>query len=225
MQEQSKNTWRLRTAAAPGLLPHVASLMMFLTLSEVRFAMADQACFDLSHKVQTGLALPQPLGHDGGTLSASGKKTDDLFWAAVQGDTSRTIPDLLHDLMTHETTKGGRISEMKISLVPDSNFLVRQVVRFRVNPFPFVTVEWTEDWAVSLLAGDAKKPEKVLITYEKVSGTSHIRHLCGQFELAREADGKTRIQIYEEAAATGRSQQDTLSGIATSLRKLQNIKP
>jgi hypothetical protein len=219
---------------ASGLFLLLATLT---PLGTARFALADPACFDFGHKISAGLPLPSPyapaspekpkkedkgVALDAGGLAASGKKSEGLYWAAVEGDSSRGISELIQELVTHVTTKPGRASEMKIKLVPDPNFQIRQEVKFQINPFPFVKVEWTEDWAFSLLAGDARKPEKMLVAYEKVDGTSHIRHLCGQFELSREASGKTRIRIYEEAAATGRSQQDTLSGIATSLRKLQN---
>ncbi|MDR3606304.1 MAG: hypothetical protein P4M08_02865 [Oligoflexia bacterium] len=146
------------------------------------------------------------------------------YWAAVQGDTDRVISDIIKELLGHQTTSPAR-AELKIHEIPDPHFWARQEVEYRLHPFPLISVKWTEYWSFNLLKGDVTHPEKVLITYEKASGTHYIRHLCGQYELTSEPKGlngkKTRILIYEEASAKSRTEQETLSGIAASLRQLQ----
>jgi hypothetical protein len=144
-----------------------------------------------------------------------------LYWAVTQGESDRKIADILKEILGHETTRSSRVSEMKIKTVANPRFLVVQDVHFEVHPFPLVHINWNENWAVSLLKGDAENPEKIWVTYEKTSGTSYIQHLCGQFELTSEPNGKTLIVIYEQAAAKGRTEQDTLSGISSTLRALQ----
>ncbi len=156
-----------------------------------------------------------------GTKTAKGKSTEERVWAAVQGESGRPVSALLKELLSHETTRAGKVTKMEITPHEDRNFLARQSVRFEVDPMPFVSVDWTETWAFSLLSGRASEPREILGSYEKVDGTSHIEHLCGNFLITRARPSKSRIYIYEEAQATGRSEDDTLNGILTTLKKLQ----
>jgi hypothetical protein len=156
-----------------------------------------------------------------GNLGKPGGSGYTLYWAVTQGESDRKIDDILKEILGHQTTRSARVSEMQIHVVANPHFLMVQDVHFEVHPFPLIHINWNENWAVSLLKGDAENPQKILVTYEKTSGTSYIQQLCGQFELTSEPNGKTLVDIYEEAAAKGRTEQDTLSGISSTLRALQ----
>ena len=65
---------------------------------------------------------------------------------------------------------------------------------------------------------------RIVISYEKTEGTSHIQHLCGSYVLQRTADDKSDVFIYEEAKADRRSQKDTLDGLKGNLTALDRLK-
>jgi hypothetical protein len=111
---------------------------------------------------------------------------------------------------------------MHVDIEQDPNFLLKQVVHNEVDPFPFVTVKWSEEWAFSLLEGTASEPKKILISYEKIDGTTHIKHLCGNILITADSDSsKSHVFLYEEAEATGRSQEDTVKGLKGTLEAIR----
>lgn len=111
---------------------------------------------------------------------------------------------------------------MHVDTEQDPNFLLKQIVHNEVDPFPFVTVKWTDEWAFSLLAGTFGDPKKILISYEKIEGTTHIKHLCGNILITADSgSSKSHVFLYEEAEATGRSQEDTVKGLKGTLDSIR----
>jgi hypothetical protein len=152
----------------------------------------------------------------------SGKLPSGPVWAAARGEVTRPIENLMLELAWHESTKAGRVSDMQITPLHVPGFLMRQKVRFTIKPFLFVTVGWTEDWAFSLTQGTKEAPREITALYEKTEGTSHIRHLCGAIVLNKVRADATDVFIYEEADATGRTQEDTLKGVTATIGKLRS---
>ena len=98
--------------------------------------------------------------------------------------------------------------------------LVEVVVRLR---FLLLTrdVPWTEEWAYSLAEGTEAAPRRIVVSYQKVAGTTHIKRECGSYELEARDDGTTDLSMYEEVKADRRSAQDTSEmhrGIVKNLR-------
>jgi hypothetical protein len=174
-------------------------------------------CYDFAREIKEGPVNQKSVRFPADSQKASGELPSGVVWAAVKDRSPRTIPAILEELGSHETNKSRRISEMQVSELGDPNFLRHQKVKFVVTPFPLINISWTEDWAFTLLAGTAERPERVLVAYEKTDGTSHIRHLCGAYELRALPSGETSIYLYEEAKATSRSREDTLDGVAATL--------
>ena len=98
---------------------------------------------------------------------------------------------------------------------------MRQKVDYTINPFLFIHLKWTEDWAFSLTRGTLAQPEQITTFYQKSEGTSHIQHLCGAIVLQKKNDAHTDVFIYEEAKATGRSEGDTLRGVEATIVTLR----
>ena len=73
----------------------------------------------------------------------------------------------------------------------------------------------------NVLAGTPAKPERLVVSYEKIEGTSHIEHLCGSMVLRKLGAGSTDVYLYEEAKATQRSPEDTLNGMRGTLEALR----
>lgn len=200
------NYHSLRLAAALCLLLSRAALA----------AVPESGCFDLASSEDV-----KPLQLTTARQSgSSGDLADGGSWASERAVVRRPLGEIVAELKSHERTKSGRVAEMRISDIADPRYFLRQSVHFEVHPFPFVNIEWNEDWAFELTAGTAANPERVIVAYQKADGTSHISHLCGSYVLARKGDASTEISLYEEARATRRSRQDTENGIKATLENL-----
>ena len=181
---------------------------------------AASGCFDFSKSI-TGVLRP---ARNTTKPEQSGKvsSVDDEYWATVQGSVSVPIKVIYAYLSDRNSTKSSRVDEMHVDIEQDPNFLLKQVVHNEVDPFPFVTVKWTEEWALSLLDGTFGDPKKILVSYEKIDGTSHIKHLCGNILITADSDSsKSHVFLYEEAEATGRSQEDTVKGLKGTLESIR----
>ena len=183
-------------------------------------------CFDFTNKIDQVLrpslsALPSASQ---GLLNITDGK-DGVFWGTLTGDVHLPVRNVYFLLSDHNNTKSSRVEKMNVSEDMDPHFLLRQKVHFEVDPFPFVSVEWDEQWAFTLLGGTPDKPTKMLISYEKTDGTSHIRHLCGSILLTQIDPLNTRVLLYEEVQATNQSQGDTVSGLKGKLKTLQSHAP
>jgi len=82
-------------------------------------------------------------------------------------------------------------------------------------------VPWTEEWAYSLAEGTPAAPRRIVVSYQKVAGTTHIKRECGSYVLEARDDGTTDLAMYEEVKADRRSARDTRDmhqGIVRNLR-------
>jgi hypothetical protein len=180
-------------------------------------ASADPDCFDFAREIKDGPANQKLVQFPVDAQKTSGEWPSGVVWAAAKERSPRSLSSIIDEVSSHETNKSHRIAEMEVLELTDPNFLRHQKVKFRVTPFPLINIRWTEDWAVTLLAGSREHPERVLIAYEKTDGTSYIHHLCGFYDLRALPSGETQVYIYEEARATARSQEDTLNGVTATL--------
>jgi hypothetical protein len=165
------------------------------------------SCFDFSKSI-TGVLRParnNTKAEQSGKVSPNG----DEYWATVQGDVSIPIKVIYAYLADRDSTKSSRVDEMHVDIEQDPNFLLKQIVHNEVHPFPFVTVKWTDEWAFSLLEGTFGDPKKILISYEKILIT------------ADSGSSKSHVFLYEEAEATGRSQEDTAKGLKGTLDSIR----
>lgn len=207
--------WMFITRMAP--LGVLASLSFFASS-------ASAACFDFEDRKDLRLPPPKYLYINDATGDAqnSGRKNDETFWASVQGDVEQPISELLGDLIIHRSTKSDRISELEIQKLESDRKYLHQKAKYTVRPFPFVSVEWTEDWLFADLKGSLRTPRQVLVSYEKTDGTHHIGHLCGNIELRQKSPRLTTVYIYEEVQATQRTQRDTLNGVLSIMSRLKS---
>jgi len=182
------------------------------------------SCFDLSSGAAPIDEPLRPLTAQAIPHDESGKLPDGPVWAAVHAEINQPMNKILKDLVAHQSTRSSRVNKMSITSVPDPRYFLRQNVQFKVDPFLFVSVKWTEMWAFFRSKATAHDPERVVVSYEKVKGTSHIEHLCGNYVLEKLGDNKTDVFVYEEAKATGRSEQDTLKGLEGNLQSLRALK-
>jgi len=221
--------WSRKTFAMRVQVYYLVAIVCFASnpVAAVTFGGAEKTCFDFTRPVRnplkfaTSVRLVIPGGEK--ITESSGEISNGANWAAVRGDVERPLLSVLKELETHEVTKGARTSVKIADLTQpgDPRFLALQSVRFHISPFPLINVDWIENWAFSLLRRESRDLTEVLVAYEKVQGTSYIRHLCGNYLLEGIGSGRTDVFLYEEAQATHRSRKDTLDGVRTTLQKLR----
>ena len=199
-------------------MPLIALLLLAIALP----AWAGDPCFDLSTRIaeppRPGLPLP-PSGSD---VSDAGQKGE-LVWAQRRGVVRRPIEKLRAFLEDPRNFKDEQVAEMTLTPLPSGPQLERHRVRSLVRPFPFVTVEWTDEWATTLVAGTPARPDVLVVAYQKVAGTSYIAHFCGTLVLTRIDDHTTDVAQYEEANITGRSHDDMKRGLAEFVDTMRSL--
>ena len=87
-----------------------------------------------------------------------------------------------------------------------------------VKPVFFVTVEWDEQWAMAVREGTPLQPKSLIVYYQKVAGTSHLEHLCGNI-VVNFIDAKTSdVYLYEEVKASHWSSEDAVKNFLVVLK-------
>jgi hypothetical protein len=185
-------------------------------------ALAGEPCFDANAQRSGPLQPSLALASDGRELSDAGQRGE-LVWARRRGRVERPLETLRAFLEDPRHFKDDKVDEMTLRRLAPGPNLSHVSVHSRVRPFPFVTVEWTDEWTVSLLAGTEARPEKLLVSYQKVAGTSYIAHWCGDLVLTRVDDQTTDVAQYEEAKITGRSHEEMKQGLAGFLDTLRAL--
>jgi hypothetical protein len=125
---------------------------------------APAECFDFAREIKEGPANRKTV-RLAGDSTASGELPSGVVWAAAQYLTPRRMTEILAELASHEKSRSKRIDDMEITELQEPQFLRHQKIQFEVDPFPFVTVKWTEDWAFKLLEGTRENPRRALVVY------------------------------------------------------------
>jgi hypothetical protein len=200
----------------------------YLAISAVCFLAGNQAfanCFDFSTPITEPMRAPVSKDESGKLPDSNpGDKPGETWdWAGVHALVNQPLDAILQDLLAHRSTKSSRVNHMDIRALPDPRYLAKQEVSFEVDPFPLIKVKWKEIWGFMVTQGTRENPERVVISYEKTDGTSHISHLCGNYVLEKKDDASTDIFIYEEAKATGREEKDTLNGLKGNMESFRRM--
>lgn len=181
-------------------------------------------CFDLTLGFDAPLREPVRL-QAGSDYSEHGTRPDGVDWAATRAVVELPIERLLDKLLDPRNLKAMEKTRLVIRDREHSGYLAlrRIEVDVRVKAlFVGFDLSWTEEWAWRLLEGRPGAPERVLANYQKVEGTSHIRHQCGSYLLQKLDADRTDLFLYEEIDAKRRSAKDTRNmhrGILRNIRE------
>ena len=204
-------------------MPHLGWVLL---LSLNGRADTSKNCFNFGHKITQTLRAPvSDLGAVDHVLSGefSDPEHEGQHWAAVRGRVPAPISDVFAFIVNPETTRGRQVDEMEVKkfATTDPLYLQHYDIHSVVKPFFFLTIEWDMEWGVSLVGGTVGDPKSILASYEKVRGTSHIPHLCGDILITSVDPKSTDVYLYEEVQATGRSEKDTTNGLLGTLKTLR----
>jgi hypothetical protein len=180
------------------------------------------ACFDFSHKIVEPLRPPIPLV-EGRDNSRFGTYPNGVDWASTRTVLDMPIGSAYAKMRDHENQKDMKKTKLSTRVLEQPGYLQFDLVDVVVSVralFIKMKVAWTEAWGYALADGTDSDPRKIVISYQKVAGTSHIQRQCGSYVL--EARGETTdISMYEEVKADRRSAEDTRdmhAGILENLR-------
>jgi hypothetical protein len=146
-------------------------------------------------------------------------------FAQVSGYVQAPVRKIFELLTDPRTVRPDLETKITVKEMPEPHFLKQIEERIHIQPAWFLTLEWDERWAFSLLKGTKEKPETILASYEKVSGTAHLRHLCGNILIQKVSPEKSSVYLYEEVDADRREAKDVLKGLRGTLSTLRGQKP
>lgn len=200
----------------------IVGLGAFLLFTNAQAEEPKAPCFDLTQP-STALLKAAPtkfeIEKDVSSFGTDSKTNND--WGQVSGVIKKPITNLIEQLVDPKTIRDNDNTTVKVQELKIPGFLKRFQEKIIIKPFLFITIEWTEDWGISVKDGTLKAPKSVVVAYQKTEGTSHIKHFCGNMVLETQKDGSTGIFLYEEVQADRRSAEDVMNGLIGTLRTLR----
>ena len=181
----------------------------------------DKKCFDFSTKIVNPLkAAPSTFSEtQDSSQSENGKELD---WAKIAGVVKKPITELYLYLLDPHTIRNNSNTQIRLKEIPSDQYMKRFEQLITVKPIFFLTLDWAEIWTFALKEGTKEAPKSIVVSYEKVSGTSHIQHLCGNIVLQQLSPKTTGVFLYEELKADQRDSKDVLNGITGTLKTLRD---
>jgi hypothetical protein len=181
------------------------------------------SCFDFTRKVVEPLTPVIPLlpGRDNHVFGTS---PGGVGWASGRVVLDMPVAAAYASLLDHRNVKDMTKTTLATTVVDRPDYLAFHLVKIVVTLralFLKMEIPWTEAWAFSLVEGTAEAPRRIVVSYQKVAGTDHIKRQCGSYVLQAREDGTTDLSLYEEVKADRRSARDTRDmhrGIVRNLR-------
>jgi hypothetical protein len=187
------------------------------------------SCFDFREKVVEPLVTPIPLV-DGRDNHLFGTYPTGIKWASARVVLQMPIEEAYARLLDHRNVKDMTKTTLTTTVVERPDYLafhlVDVVVRLRLLLLK-MELPWREEWAYSLTEGSPSAPRRIVVSYQKVAGTPHIKRQCGSYVLEARDGATTDLSLYEEIRAARRSARDTRDmhkGIVRNLRAVRTSR-
>jgi hypothetical protein len=210
-------------AAREAILARVTAPLGLLLVLAAGAPAIDGTCFDFGRPVRGPLRPPISMV-DGRDNSTYGTYANGVDWASARALLAMPIAEVYAKLLDHENVKDMSKTTLATAVEERDGYLqfhkVDIVVTVRAL-FMKIKVAWTEAWGYVLTEGTAEQPLKIVVSYQKIAGTSHIQRECGSYVLEARGGGATDLAMYEEIKADRRSARDTRdmhAGILAGLR-------
>lgn len=176
-------------------------------------------CFNFKEVVKKPLREPIPFLNQQQEAVSSGQFPSEVNWGAARAIINKPIGMVIKALLNPLTIKGPEHKDAPIVKEERPGYLSFQRLKMKIKPTFFLTLEWDEEWGYVLL-----KPEpqsSMLLSYQKVNGTSHIERFCGSVLIQSLGETKTDVFLYEELKATRRGREDIVKGHQGTLDALR----
>jgi hypothetical protein len=191
-------------------------------------------CFNIDQKILGPLEpepktftkatkTPAPITED---VSDHGQRQREGFdfkidYAWVSGRVDRPAREIFEALFNPRVIRDKDDTKIEVTDLPAGPHLKHQQQAIRIKPVFFLSISWTEDWIFSVLKGTPEAPKETLVSYEKIEGSSHIKHICGNVLIQSLTPKQSKVYIYEELNAAQRDSEDTLRGVKGTLANLR----
>ncbi len=214
----------MRTRLMMALLLLIPYSSLVLPGSGLAQAAAPSTCFDLS-KPNSNLLRPAPdqfakpeneNDPDYGKDPATG-----FSWARASGIVKKPVSDLLAKLLDPMVTRDRSNTKVEVTEIKVPGAYRKNEVRVRIKPVFFLTLEWVEEWLYTVRNDASGAPESIVISYQKTSGTAHIRRLCGNILVRRLSGQESGVYLTEEIEADRRTPGELHRGLLGTLRTLR----
>lgn len=180
-------------------------------------ASASEKCFDYSKKLMEPLKQPLTLKSNGGDASLSGMKNG-VQTGEVRGVVKMPTWQILKLFEDPYLTKNRKNTVITKTVTKSPHYLWIRTMHLNVRPVFLVSVEWDEQWAVSLRQGTPDAPQSFIVYYQKIAGTSHVDRLCGNI-LVTAIDGQSSdVYLYEEVQSSHWSGEDAVRNFLMVLK-------
>ncbi|MEO5970320.1 MAG: hypothetical protein ABIQ95_10375 [Bdellovibrionia bacterium] len=199
---------------------------IFATCLSFRYALAATStplCFDFNVPVKAPLKTYNFGKSTNKDTTESGKLPDSKggIWGSALGKVELPIQSIYQLLLDHYTIKNPEKVKLKVYPQERNGYQDFHVLMVTASAVVF-KVNWEEEWAYKIIDGTSANPKKVVISYQKTTGTDYIPHLCGSIVLNSLGPKLTEVYLYEEVNALGkRSPQDTVKGHIGTLNTLR----
>jgi hypothetical protein len=193
-----------------------------------RLPAADPAgsCFDFRQKVVEPLIPPIPL-LDGRDNHVFGTYPTGIKWASARVVLEMPIEEAYARLLDHRNVKDMTKTTLTTTVLDRPDYiafhLVDVVVKLRLLLLK-MELPWREEWAYSLTEGTPSAPRRIVVSYQKVAGTTHITRQCGSYVLEARDGATTDLSLYEEIRAARRSARDTRDMHKGIIRNLRGVR-
>lgn len=182
-----------------------------------------KGCHDFSKKIVTPIREPIPLLPNKDNFE-SGVFDNGLDWGAGRGAVKKSIKTLYQTLLDHYFWKPKKKHELQTTVEPKEGYLQYHKILDKVSislVFFSTSVSWTEEWGYALADGTEDKPNQIVISYQKVSGTDYLKHLCGTVMLTAMDADTTDVYSYQQIKASHQSHEDVMNLNKSLLKELR----
>ncbi len=201
----------------------LGALALGFTLFSSPALALDQGCFNYRAEKPKPLRAPLPLIPNK-TNAAFGELDHGVGWGAARAVINKPIQYVLDKFLDHRVVKDMSKTKLTVESEVVPGYLALHKVNLNVDVASFITIRWKEEWAYILEEGTAKAPKRMHLYYQKIDGSRHIQHLCGEFILVARDANSTDVYLYEQLRATRRSADATMRMHQSTLDKLRTGK-
>lgn len=159
----------------------------------------------------------------GSILSNEGvRATDEVEFAGARALIQLPIKEVYEWLLDHTNWKDMSRTKLKVLESKKAGYEAFHTVDVDIHIWAFINLQWVEEWAYALLEGTPAAPKRYQISYQKLSGTGHVKRLCGSITLKEAGPNKTDAYFYEEALADRYHWQNMLEMHQNNIRRLNS---
>jgi hypothetical protein len=158
------------------------------------------------------------------TIADNGTNSDGHAFAQGGGCVLRSITDVWAASRSSEAFHWNRSNVDSVTLKTDPDAVYFYEADYSAGPV-FFTQHWVMGWYHTLQEGTTAAPQKILIQYQKTSGTSHIAFWQGAVTLESVTATVTSVAMRDEVQADQTGPTESAGSVTDLVGKLRTLAP